>query len=214
MEGWLGLCGYRGDVVPRASELRTRAATALLNAGRIEQGERVVRSVQPGDMHLNALFMEKSGRTEEAATLYERAGSIADARRVRTDVVRDRFQQFERRGGIASSNIHRLSSDERRLVRAARRAVTCPSCGSEVGRQCMGSGGRSNSDSRVERRQRAGNLSFEQLTPPIRTFWMPLRPPQESETPIHQPATSGGGNVRPGAPCPVLAAAPTSGGSA
>ena len=161
--GWLELSGYRGDVAARARELRTSAATALLNAGRIEQAERVIRSVQPGDMLLDALYMEKSGRPAAAATLYERAGSIGDASRVRTDVVRDRFQQFERRGSIASSSIHRLSADERRLVRAARRAVACPSCGAGVGQQCMGSGGRPNSDSHVDRRRLAGSLSFARI---------------------------------------------------
>ena len=161
--GWLELSGYRGDVAARARELRTSAATALLNAGRIEQAERVIRSVQPGDMLLDALYMEKSGRPAAAATLYERAGSIGDASRVRTDVVRDRFQQFERRGNIASSSIHRLSADERRLVRAARRAVACPSCGAGVSQQCMGSGGRPNSDSHVDRRRLAGSLSFARI---------------------------------------------------
>ncbi len=161
--GWLELSGYRGDVAARARELRTIAATALLNAGRIERAERVIRSVQPGDMHLDALYMEKSGRPEAAATLYERAGSLGDANRVRTGVVRDRFQQFERRGNIASSSIHRLSADERRLVRAARRAVACPSCGAGVGQQCVGSGGRPNSDSHVDRRRLAGSMSFERI---------------------------------------------------
>ena len=163
VEGWLGLSGHRGDVVARARGLRTLAATALLDAGRIEQAERVVRSVQPGDMHLNALLLEKSGRLEEATTLYERAGSSADASRVRTNVVRDRFRRFERRGDIASSDIYRLSGDERRLVRAARRTVACPSCGSGVGQQCMGSGGSPYSDSHVDRRRLAGSLSFEQI---------------------------------------------------
>lgn len=88
---------------------------------------------------------------------------LSDASRVRTDIVRGQFQRFERRGGIASSNMYRLSSDERRLIRAARRAVACPSCGAGVERECMGSGGRSNSDSHVERRRLAGNLSFERI---------------------------------------------------
>ena len=158
---WLELSRVPGDVAARARELRTSAATAILNAGRIEQAERVLRSVQPGDMLLDALYMEKSGRPAAAATLYERAGSIGDASRVRTDVVKDRFQQFERRGSIASSSIHRLSADERRLVRAARRAVACPSCG--AGQQCMGSGGRPNSDSHVDRRRQAGSLSFARI---------------------------------------------------
>ena len=163
MEGWLELSGYRDDVAARARELRTRAATALLDAGRVVQAERVIRNVQPEDMRLNALYMEKIGRLEAAATLYERAGSSADANRVRTSVVRDRFRRFERRGDIASSNIHRLSADERRLVRAARRAVACPSCGAEVSQPCMGSGGSPYSDSHVERRRLAGSLSFEQI---------------------------------------------------
>ena len=163
VEGWLELCGFRGDAAARGRELRTRAATTLLDTGRIEQAERVIRSVQPGDMHLNALYMEKSGRLEAAATLYERSGSSADANRVRSDVVRDQFHRFERRGGIASSNINLLSGDERRLVRAVRRAVACPSCGAEVGQQCMGSGGYPYTDSHAERRRLAGSLSFEQI---------------------------------------------------
>ena len=163
VEGWLALSGYRGDVEARARELRTRAATALLDAGRVVQAERVIRTVQPEDLRLNALFLEKSGRLAAAATLYERAGSSADANRVRTDAVRDRFRRFERRGDIASSNIYRLSADERRLVRAARRAVACPSCGAEVGQPCMGSGGSPYSDSHVDRRRLAGSLSFEQI---------------------------------------------------
>lgn len=163
VEGWLDLSGHRDDIPARARELRTRAATTLLNAGRIEQAERVVGTVQPEDMHLNALYLEKSGRSQEAITLYERAGSSADASRVRTDIVRARFGSFQRRGGIASSSIYRLSSDQRRLVRAARRAVPCPSCGAEVGLQCMGSGGSPNSDSHVERRRLAGSLSFERI---------------------------------------------------
>ena len=132
-------------------------------SSRIEQAERVIRSVQPRDMLLDALYMEKSGRPAAAATLYERAGSIGDASRVRTDVVKDRFQQLERRGSIASSSIHRLSADERRLVRAARRAVACPSCGAGFGQQCMGSGGRPNSDSHADRRRLAGSLSFARI---------------------------------------------------
>ena len=163
VEGWLELSGYRGDFKGRARDLRSRAATTLLQAGRVEQAERVISNVRPEDMLLNALYMEKSGRKEEAATLYERPGSIADANRVRADAVRDLFQQFARRGGIASSNINRLSSDERRLIRAARRAVPCPSCGAEVGLQCMGSGGSPNSDSHVERRRLSASLSFEYL---------------------------------------------------
>ena len=163
VEGWLELSGYRGDVAARARELRTLAATALLDAGRAVQAERVIRNVQPEDMRLSALYLEKCGRMEAAATLYERAGSSADANRVRTDAVRDRFRRFERRGDIASSNIHRLSADERRLVRAARRAVACPSCGAEVGQPCMGSGGSPYSDSHVDRRRLAGSLSFEQI---------------------------------------------------
>ena len=168
-EGWLNLSGYAGDVSAWARELRARAATALLNAGRVEQAERVIRSVQPANMHLNALYMEKSGRLREAATLYERAGSSADANRVRTDAVRDQFQRFERRGGKIWSNIHRLSGDERRLVRAVRRAVACPNCGAEVGQQCIGSGGHSYSDSHAERRRLAESLSFEQIaaSPPV-----------------------------------------------
>ena len=163
VEGWLELSRYRGDVAARGRELRTLAATTLLYAGRIEQAEGVIRTVQPGDMHLNALHMEKSGRPEEAATLYERAGSSADANRVRADMVRNRFQRFERRGGIASSSIYRLSSDERRLIRAARRAVACPSCGADIGQQCVGTGGSPNSDSHSERRQLAGSLSYERI---------------------------------------------------
>ena len=163
VEGWLELSGFRGDVAERSRELRTRAATALLNAGRTEQAERVIRSIQPEDMFLNALHTEKMGRLEEAATLYEQAGYSTDASRVRTEIVKDQFQMFERRGGIASSYIYRLSSDERRLVRAARRAVPCPSCRAGIDQQCMGSGGRPNSDSHVERRRLAGNLSFERL---------------------------------------------------
>ena len=163
VEGWLALSGHRGDVATRARELRIRAATALLDAGRVVQAERVIGNVQPEDMRLNALFLEKSGRLEAAATLYERAGSSADANRIRTSAVRDRFRRFERRGDIASSNIYRLSADERRLVRAARRAVVCPSCGAEVGQPCMGSGGSPYSDSHVDRRRLAGSLSFEQI---------------------------------------------------
>ena len=163
VEGWLELSGYRGDFKGRARDLRSRAATALLQAGRVEQAERVIRNVRPEDMLLNALYMEKRGRMEEAATLYERVGSSPDANRVRADALRDLFQQFARRGGIASSNIYRLSSDERRLIRAARRAVPCPSCGAEVGPQCMGSGGSPNSDSHVERRRLSASLSFEYL---------------------------------------------------
>ena len=163
VEGWLDLSGHRDDIPARARELRTRAATTLLNAGRIEQAEQIIGNVQPADMLLNALYMEKSRRPQEAITLYERAGSSADANRVRTDVVRARFESFQRRGGIASSSIYRLSSDQRRLVRAARRAVPCPSCGAEVGAQCMGSGGSPNSDSHVERRRLAGSLSFERI---------------------------------------------------
>ena len=72
VEGWLELSGYRGDVAARARELRIRAATALLHAGRVVQAERVIRNVQPEDMRLNALYLEKSGRLEAAATLYER----------------------------------------------------------------------------------------------------------------------------------------------
>ena len=163
VEGWLELSGYRGDVAARARGLRTRAATALLDAGRVVQAQRVIGTVQPEDMRLNALYLEKSGRLAAAATLYERAGSSADANRVRTDAVTDRFRRFERRGDIASSNIHRLSADERRLVRAARRAVACRSCGAEVNQPCMGSGGHPYSDSHVDRRRLAGSLSFEQI---------------------------------------------------
>ena len=163
MEGWLELSGYRGDVAARARGLRIRAATALLDAGRVVQAQRVIGTVQPEDMRLNALYLEKCGRMEAAATLYERAGSSADANRVRTDAVRDRFRRFERRGDIASSNIHRLSADERRLVRAARWAVACPSCGADVNQQCMGSGGHPYSDSHADRRRLAGSLSFEQI---------------------------------------------------
>ena len=163
VEGWLELSGHRGDVAARARELRIRAATALLHAGRVVQAEQVIRNVQPEDMRLNALYLEKSGRLEEAATLYGQAGSTADANRVRADVVRDRFRRFERRGDIASSNIYRLSADERRLVRAARRAVACPSCGAEVSQPCMGSGGSPYSDSHVDRRRLAGSLSFEEI---------------------------------------------------
>ena len=163
VEGWLELSGYRSDVAARGRELRTRAATALLDSGRIVQAQRVIGTVQPEDMRLNALYLEKCGRMEAAATLYERAGSSADANRVRTDAVRDRFRRFERRGDIASSNIHRLSADERRLVRAARRAVSCPSCGADVNQQCMGSGGHPYSDSHADRRRLAGSLSFEQI---------------------------------------------------
>ena len=142
---------------------RREAHSTLLNAGRIEQADRVIRTVQPEDMHLNALYLEKSGRPQEAITLYERAGSSADANRVRTDIVRARFESFQRRGGIASSSIYRLSSDQRRLVRVARRAVPCPSCGAEVGAQCMGSGGSPNSDSHVQRRRLVGSLSFQRI---------------------------------------------------
>ena len=163
VEGWLELSMYQGDVAARARELRSRAATALLAVGRVEQAERVIRTVQPEDMLLNALYMEKSGRPEEAAKLYERAGSSADANRVRADLVRNQFQRFERRGSIASSNLYRLSSDERRLIRAARRAAACPSCGAEVGQKCMGTGGYPNSDSHSERRRLAGSLSFERI---------------------------------------------------
>ena len=81
VEGWLELSGYRGDFKGRARDLRSRAATALLQARRVEQAERVIRTVRPEDMLLNALYMEKSGRMEEAATLYERAGSSTDANR-------------------------------------------------------------------------------------------------------------------------------------
>ena len=163
VEGWLELSGHQGDVAARARELRTRAATALLDAGRVVQAERVIRNVQPEDMRLNALYLEKSGRLAAAAALYGQAGSSADANRVRADVVRDRFRRFERRGDIASSNIHRLSADERRLVRAARRAVACPSCGAKVSQPCMGSGGHPYSDSHADRRRLAGSLSFEQI---------------------------------------------------
>ena len=163
VEGWLELSGYRDSATAWARELRTRAATTLLYAGRIGQAERVIEAVQPEDIRLNALYMEKSGRQEEAATLYERAGSGADASRVRTDIVRGQFERFERRGSIASSYMYRLSVDERRLIRVARRAVPCPSCGAGAELQCMGSGGKPNSDSHVERRRLAGNLSFERL---------------------------------------------------
>ncbi|MCY4652342.1 MAG: hypothetical protein OXC95_04170 [Dehalococcoidia bacterium] len=163
VEGWLKLCGYRDDATARARELRTRAATTLLDVGRTEQAERVIMRVEPEDMFLNALYMEKSGRPEEAATLYERIGSGADASRVRTDIVRAQFQRFERRGSVASSSMYRLSGDERRLIRAARRAVPCPTCGAQVDRQCMGSGGSPNSDSHVERRRLAGSMSFERI---------------------------------------------------
>ena len=163
VEGWLELSGYQESATARARDLRTRAATTLLDAGRIGQAERVIGTVQPEDIRLNALYMEKSGRPEEAASLYERAGSSADASRVRTDIVRGQFQRFERRGSIASSYMYRLSGDERRLIRVARRAVPCPSCGAGAERQCIGSGGKPNSDSHVERRRLAGSLSFERL---------------------------------------------------
>ena len=123
VDGWLEFSGYQGDLEARARDLPSRAAIALLDVGRVEQAERVIRNVRSADMLLNALYIEKCGRTEEAASLNERAGSSGDANRVRADVLKDRFQRFERRGSIASSNICRLSSDEGRLIRAAPRAV-------------------------------------------------------------------------------------------
>ena len=165
-------------------------------------------------MHLDALYMEKSGRLAEAAMLYERAGSSADANRVRASVVRDQLQRFVRRGGIASSSINRLSGDERRLVRAVRRAVACPSCGAEVGQQCVGSGGSPNSDSHAERRRLAGSLSFEQIAASADIAGVALAMPQAHETLGHHWTTIGGGNEGLGVPSPALAAASMPVGSA
>ena len=126
--------------------------------------ERVIGNVQPEDMRLNALYLEKSGRLEAGGDAL-RAGRIDRGRQSGQGGV-----SLETGSGGSSGEetlprriYYRLSADERRLVRAARRAVACPSCGAEVSQPCMGSGGHPYSDSHADRRRLAGNLSFEQI---------------------------------------------------
>ena len=92
VEAWLRLTGYSGDAVARARVLRARAFDALLKAAgadtpaamrrkRRAQAEEVLQALSPDPLRLGRL-REAQGRTEEAATAYERAGAPKDVLRL------------------------------------------------------------------------------------------------------------------------------------
>ena len=76
-----------------ARKLLIDGANAMLGSGDIEKAGPIIARVRPEDLLLSALYNEKLERWEDASELYERAGAIADAKRVREIGVRTHFDR-------------------------------------------------------------------------------------------------------------------------
>ncbi len=81
VEAWLDLIGYTGDMALAAAALRRRATESLAEAGKWDDADRVLSSLDAPDPHLAGTILEKVGKSAEAAEAYERAGLRDDALR-------------------------------------------------------------------------------------------------------------------------------------